>query len=403
MRAPLRQRLQATFLGTLAVLALAAGWLPAMAASLSVGDLRLEYTLPWQRADAEEETRAQSVILRREDAALTVLLPRHQARLRTPEERFYRQLETAWLAQYGQKARLDWLDAAGLRWRMVRRPSLERADAVVFHLVTVIDGRAHHLLAYAPAAAADLPEAVVQLLTAPAHAQAGQDSPAPSHHPPTTALPTVWRLDRVLRIQPGQPGLDRVMRMEQRALRGDGGITGLALQAQEQGLNAFLEGFVWVPGPDRREVKREFVHRWEVSWSAPPRLWRDDEAATIAVTSGAGSDPLRLEVGLRLCGDAESLRRLLEALERDQADAGERLETGFAACRDESSARTEAMPAAGGAAPPLLIRPPDAPSQHGAAPELLVLSLQPRTADGGPGQALLGAASVHYVYLRGRF
>ena len=403
----MQPRPQTAFLGILPALAVAAGCLPAVAASLSVGDIRLQYGPPWQRADAEEESRAESFILRQADAteALTVMAPWHHARLRMPEERFYQQLEMVWRAQYGEAARVDWLDAGGLRWRMVRRPSVDRPNAVVFHLVTVIDGRAHHLLAHAPASAAELPAFVLRLLTDPGDAHASRDTPAPSPMPAGTAPPAGWRLDRVLRIQPEQSGLDQVMSMERRAIRGESGITGLALEWKEHGLKAALEGFVWVPGPDRREIRREFMRHWEVTWAAPPQLWHDGETVAIAVGSGADSDRVGLDIRLRLlCGTADRLRELLAAAELEPGNAGERLQAGFASCRDRAAGFTQAETTvgAGETSRPILIQPLNTPVLSADEQALLVLSLQPRAEDGSPGQALLGAASVHYVYVRGR-
>lgn len=402
-----RFRPLATFHGIFAILTLLLWWMPAAAATLSVGDLRLEYGPPWQRAEADEESRLQSIILHLADATtpLTVMLPRHQPRLRMTEERFYRQLETVWRAQYGETARVDWLEAGGRRWRMVRRPSLDQTGSVVFHLVTVLEGRAHHLLAYAPTSAAELPEAIIGLLTGPVGAHEKGDTPASSTAVPATALPPHWRLERILRSQPGQSGLDHVMTLERRALKGEGGITGVALEVKEHGFKGFLQGFVWVAGPDHRTVRREFMQRWELAWAAPPQLWRDDEAAAIVVSSAAGSDRVTLGISLRyLCGGAAQLRELLDDVERAQADARQRLEAGFASCRDRVKGLTqaEATVGAGETARPILIQPPAKPTPSADEQGLLVLTLQPRVADDSQGQALLGFASVHYVYVRGQ-
>lgn len=403
----MRPSLQRIFLCLLAAQLLALGCPTAWATSVSVGALRLEYALPWERAGAEEESEAESVILRRSDttAPLTLMLPRHQARLRLPEADFYRQLETLWRGRYGEAARMDWLEADGRRWRWLRRPSLERAGDVVFHLVTVIDGHAHHLLAHAPASATELPAAVRELL----HRQDGvvelAAAPAPA---PTAAVqtpPRHWRLERIVHIRPGQAELDRLMTLERDGLGREGGITGLALEVKEQGIEAFLQGFVWVPGPGRREVRQAFLHRWELTWAAPPSLWRDDEAAAIAVSSGGGSDRVGLGIGLRfLCAEADRLGALLDGAQRGEAGAGERLEAGFASCRDKANGLTQAEVTlgAGETARPVVLQAPDFPALSAGERGLMVLTLQPRVGQGRPGQALLGAASVHYVYERVR-
>lgn len=402
MHARIEPRPQATFFGILAALTVAAGCLHAVAASLTVGDLRLQYAPPWQRADAEEESRAESVILRQTDAteALTVMLPWHNARLRVPEDRFYRQLETVWRAQYGGAARVDWLNAGGRRWRMVRRPSLDRPNAVVFHLVTVIDGRAHHLLAHAPASASELPAVVLRLLTEPSDAHA-RDTTAPPPACTETPGATGWRLSRTLRILPGQSDFDRVMGLERRAVGGDSGITGIGLELMEHSLKASLQGFVWVPGP--RAIRREFTHHWEITWTAPPQIWHDGQNIAIVADSGAGSDRGLLDIRLHwLCGTAGQLGELLDALELRPGNAGELLQAGFASCRDRAIGFTQAETTlgVGETAPPISIKPPDIPALPADAQALLVLTLQPRAEDDSPGQTLLSAASVHHIYVR---
>jgi hypothetical protein len=411
---------------------LLAGCPSALAASLTVGALELHYGPGWLRADAEEEARAESVILRQADAsALTVMVPRHHTRLRLPEARFYPQLETVWRAQYGQTARVDWLEAGGRRWRMLRRASLDRPGAVVFHLVTVIDGQAHHLLVQTPAAATELPEAVIQLLAGPAVMPDTVATPETSPQATGAALPTGWRLDRILRPQPGPAGLDQAMAQAQGALQHKGGITGLALEAREHGFTASLEGFVWVAGPNRREnppgpglaqpapprgvkkhlgrpgvfleIKRPFRHQWDLSWTAPPRLWPDGAASTLVVRSSAASDRAGLVIGLRpLCDPAGQLRAFLDAVERGEADARKRLEAGFAACRNRATGFTQAEITlkAGESSRPISLQPIATRTLLADEPKLLVLSLQPRLEDGSPGQALLEAASVHYIYVR---
>lgn len=431
----MRHRLQATLLDILAVLLLTVGYATAVAASLSVGALRLEYAPPWQRAGADEEDRLESAVLRQEGAAdaLMLLLPRHHPRLRLSPERYFEQLETIWRFQYGKEARIDWLEAGGRRWRMLRRPSLERADAVVFQLVTVIDGQAHHLLAYAPQTALELPEPVLRLVkdmaTGPqacprcapsAPADAGQDAghgatsaavdsagqaaaAAASPASPAPVAPTAsWRLERVLRIRPGPSDLDQLFATEQRALRADGGITGIALEEAEHGLKAFIEGFVWEEATQRRPEKRAFAHRWELAWDPPPEAWQEGQPAVIVARAGADSDPLRLRIGLHfVCGPAEQLRQLLEAAPRPQDDIGARLQAGHDACRGPVGGltQTEVSLSAGQTARGIALMPPAAAGPSEDEPGRLVLTLQPRIGS-GTGQALLGSASFHYVYRR---
>lgn len=351
------------------------------------------------------------------------MLPRHQPRLRMPEERFYRQLETVWRAQYGEAARLDWLEAGGRRWRMARRPSLDQPGAVVFHLVTVLEGRAHHLLAYAPLQARDLPRPVRELLDAPANAAAdvpanaaANVNAAAARGAPASAVPAVveaapqaahagaskrgrWVRQTVVRVLPDPAALEDAARREARALDGDGGVTGLALQGDEHGLTASLEGFVWAPGAHGKAVRRPFTHRWELGWTAPPQVWHDEAYAAIALSAGAFSDEAGLGIGLRyLCAGPERLREALAGLERAPGDGGERPGAEVGSCRAAGLSQAEVSAGAGRVSRPVLIQPPLAPPVLADEQGLLVLTLRPLVQSGRPGRALLGAAAVHYVY-----
>jgi len=139
---------------------------PAQAENLRVGDLVFDYASPWRRAEAAEEKGAEGLILRRQEGkqSLVVLLPQHQALLKLPAEDFFAQLQIRWQVLYGKAVKIDWVEAGGRRWLAARRPSMERSNAVVFHLVTVLNGMAHHLLVYAPVGSTALPEAVSELL-----------------------------------------------------------------------------------------------------------------------------------------------------------------------------------------------------------------------------------------------
>lgn len=142
---------------------------PAWAAEVLVGDLTVSYLPPWERALATEEDSENSAILRWQDswASMTVFLPHHQIELKSDEGRFYRQLEQQWRALYGADARVYPMELGGTRWRVCRRPSLN-GDATVFQLVTVNEGRAHHLLVVAPGRMQILPDAAEHLIASAA-------------------------------------------------------------------------------------------------------------------------------------------------------------------------------------------------------------------------------------------
>lgn len=359
--------------------------LAAVAGQLQVGELSLDYAAPWQRAEAAEERAADSAILRlaRDGELLQVLLPRHQARLRMDEAQFFKQLEFLWHAQYGRDIAVSWVEAGGRRWRMVRRPSVERPETVVFHLVTVHQGSAHHLLVYAPVSAAALPGAVRQLLQggaagppaappdppdlpsagmqlAAAQGEAAQGIPPPAAadaapplaavlpKPPapvprgdTPAAPAAaerWQLKRVVRALPRGAALDALVQREAAGLGGQGGVTGYAVEGRDHGLIGFLEGFRWMPGAHGRDRKQTCLRRWDLRWRAPEPLWTEGASIALEADFGgtAASEPeARLTLGYRLrllCGLNSRLLAAIAALERGAAGAAAELDALEAAC-----------------------------------------------------------------------
>jgi hypothetical protein len=155
------------YLGFFGLLWLLAG--PALAAEVTVGDLTLSYAAPWDRSLPKDEDAENSAILHWQEAGatMTVFLPYHQVELKVEEGRFFRQLEQKWRALYGADARVYPMEVAGTPWRVCRRPSLER-DATVFQMVTVHEGRAHHVLVIAAGRQETLPDAALQLVSSAA-------------------------------------------------------------------------------------------------------------------------------------------------------------------------------------------------------------------------------------------
>lgn len=413
-----------------AVLILFGGSQPLWAACLALGGLSVPYAPPWQRGNPEEEARLESAILRHagEAGSFTLLIPWHHPRLRLPPERYFVQLETIWRFQYGDQAELDWLEVGGRRWRLLRRPSVEREDAVVFQLVTVHKQQAHHVLAYAPKTAAQLPAPVLRLLAemsaaapaCPPYAPADEvevagrsaassvegirpASPAPPA-PAAASAPPGWRLTQTLRPRIGPTDIDQLMALEQRALVADGGITGIALEGAEHALKAFIEGFLWEEGLRRRPVKRPFARAWHLTWEPPPQVWPQGQRARLSVRLAAESEPLVLDVALiPLCGPAERLLQPLAGQQIQQADVEERLRDLSAACQAVAVAGTQAELALNSAqaASSLDLMPPDPSGLSQDQPELMVLSLRPRLG-AGAGKALLDRAAFHYIYRRQR-
>lgn len=390
-------------------LLLAIGLTAALAESVSVGDLRLDYGDAWQRASAEEEAQAESVILRQAESSglLTVIIPKHQSRLRVPEARFYQQLETVWRAGAGEALRLDWLEAGGRRWRVARRPSVEDPDRAVFHLVTVLEGHAHHLLVSVPAGVAELPPAVRRILDGEAMRQprppGGDPSQAaggPATAPPIAPPAAGWRLQRVIRVLPGSAQLDRLLARERHALAGDGGISGVMLQIPEDGLTVGLEGFIIVKGSEGRSARQPLARRWQITWSPAPAHWPDGFALEFKPRLAAGSESLVLAISLRLlCGPPQSLQPILQGLEHGSARVVRDVPVGH--CPPASGQmQAEIAALAGAGAYGVSFLAPDPPALPAGEQALLVLSVMPRVPGGGVGQALLGALAVHYVYVR---
>lgn len=381
----------------------------AQAASVRVGELAFDYDASWQRAAEEEEARADGVILRRTEAdgPLTVTMPRHPTRLRVPEARFYRQLEAVWRASAGDALRLDWLEAGGRRWRVARRPSLEDPDRAVFHLVTVLEGHAHHLLVSVPAGMAELPPAVRRILDGeamrqplPAGGDPSQAAVGPAIAPPIAPPAAGWRLQRVIRVLPGSAQLDRLLAHERHALAVDGGISGVMLQISEDGLTAGLEGFILANGSEGRSARRHLARRWQLAWSPAPAHWPDGFALEFKPRLAAGSESLVLALSLRLlCGPPQSLQPILQGLEHGSGRVVRDVPVGH--CPPASGQmQAEIAAQAGAGAYGVSVLAPDPPALPAGEQALLVLTVMPRVPGGGVGQALLGALAVHYVYGR---
>lgn len=384
-------------------------WMATLAAPVRVGALSLDYDVSWQRASDEEEARADSVILRRPEAdgQLTVTMPRQQTRLRVPEPRFYRQLEAIWRASAGDALRLDWLEVGGRRWRVARRPSVEDPDRTVFHLVTVLEGHAHHLLVSVPAGVAELPPVVRRVLDGEAMRQArppggdpSQAAGGPAIAPPIAPPAAGWRLQRVIRVLPGSAQLDRLFAHERQALAVDGGISGVMLQIPEDGLTAGLEGFIIANGSEGRSARQPLARRWQITWSPAPAHWPDGLALEFKPRLAAGSESLVLALSLRLlCGPPQSLLPILQGLEHGSARVVRDVPVGR--CPPASGQMQAEIAAQAGVGPyGVSFLAPDPPALPAGEQVLLVLTVMPRVPGGGVGQALLEALAVHYVYGR---
>lgn len=145
--------------------------LPAGAEILTLGELSLDTANAWQRADAEMESGFDSIVLhdRAEPSTLEIYLTRHRVRLKLAEAKFIEQLEQSWRRRYGAEAELSWLEIAGTRWRVCRRPS-RSGDGHIFQIVTVHSGEVYQMVATAPSMIRTLPGPVRAFLASAAWA-----------------------------------------------------------------------------------------------------------------------------------------------------------------------------------------------------------------------------------------
>lgn len=299
--------------------------MPALAGTLSVGDLAFTASAAWQRAGAEEEADFDSIILRQElapaPAALEIYLPRQRTRLKIEAAKFIEQLELGWRRRYGERVELSWLEAAGLRWRMCRRPS-RSGDGQIFQLVTLHDGEAYQLLAAAPADAETLPEPVLDLLASAAWAGPPSTGPEPARvaealmpaaadaaaavepvaplaaEPSAAPVPAEtrperpggrWQLLRSVVAVPGGKAWPALAETEGQALGPQGLVKGLGLTAQADGIEGFLEGYVWRRGEQAGEYRQPFRQHWQVLWPSLPRLWQGGDELSFDLDFSAES------------------------------------------------------------------------------------------------------------------
>lgn len=386
------------FLGTWLALLLGAVTLPAWAVSARLGDLNLHYdAVTWTRGDAAEESAEESLILRHQwqQQPVEVFVPRQRARVKGDPARFLAQLESRWRARYGASGHFAWVEAAGSRWRLLRRPSVE-GTATVFQLVTVHAGEVYLLVAMLPVAGDAMPEPLRVLLEAAtwgsgkdvatvpqaAPASAADGSAAGSEPPPATAAapsppvsasppaapaatvaPPAWRVHRRALLLPVDTDWDALSATERQRLGGEGYISGIGRSRIEDGLSWFLEGYVW-RRDSKGEERRQAVHRqWHVTWRVPEGPWRRgaplplrvDYLGPLPQTPNDGQ--LRLAARLAaVCAQIDALDGLFDALDRGQPDATTQLGSFVGEC-----------PASAQALPPLRIVVSAA--ERAAAPE----------------------------------
>jgi hypothetical protein len=402
---------------------------------VTTGELSLNPSGAWQRAPVEEEGELDSVVLRQDANGLEVFLPRHRIRPKMEAAKFIEQLEQNWRRRYGEQVAMGWLDAAGARWRVCRRPS-QSGDGQVFQIVTVRGPEVYQMVAMAPAGVEVLPEEVRSLLTgaiwaggkspagpekpvvaakpatapvapppqaaalsAPAPAAVTEvasapapvamptrvSEPAPKATPVATPAPALavvkpapvpkpaplpkvasvaapaqtaapiavakpapasepaamakapaavpakpapalvggkWRLMRTLITLPGSKAWPALAEAEGGQIGSEGLLEGLGLTAiKSDGVDAFLEGYLWHKGDDGIARKRPFRRHWRAAWSSLPETWQGGEELAfdldlLAETTGleaAGALGVRFEL-TPVCAPRKDLIRWLDGL-----------------------------------------------------------------------------------------
>lgn len=310
--------------------------LQARAASLDVEAMRVEHDAAWRRGPVEQERADEVFILDHADAAsaIQVLLLRRAPAIKGDADAYHDKLARFWRAAYGKAVRIDWLEAGGVRWHYLRRPSSENAMGV-FQLSTVFDGRAYSLLVFVPGNQVTLPLAAMEMLNGirfgvpvpETRAAAGPPSPAPP----------AWRRARTYRFALSGEALEAVATADTEHLGRDGMLTGYGLDYGEASVAWFLEGFEWKTR-EGRVTRLPWATRGRLEVEAPAELG-DASSWTLRLTlpEGEGGVTARLAVW-EACGDAASLGAALSGLNRGARAPLERLAATCATPRPASPA-----------------------------------------------------------------
>jgi hypothetical protein len=234
------------------------------AAELRGSGLTLPYASPWQRATPQQEAEDDAWLLDASELELHLAVPRHIRVLKTDADAYYAKLSENWRQRYGDAAKIDWLEVVGRKWLICRRPSRD-SGVSVFHLSTVVAGRAYSVLLFAPATAETLPQAALDLLAA---TRFGTESA-------TVAAKPAWILARIVYPQAGAEVLEALVQDDVARLGKDGMVTGYGLDFGDAVMDWFIEGYQW---------KRVDARTQQVEWKQRGRL-----AAQLAVDGGTGA------------------------------------------------------------------------------------------------------------------
>lgn len=221
--------MRAAMLGVLSIVAFLAD-----AAALRIEVLAMPYASPWQRATPQQEAEDDALLLDAPDAGLHLVVPRQTRLLKTDADAYYAKLSENWRKLYGSEARISWLESGGRKWLTCRRPSRD-SGVSVFHLSTVVDGRAYSVLLFAPTGAETLPTAALDLL---AGVRFGAEAAQATVQP-------VWVQTRTLYPKANADVLEALVQADVTRLGDDGMVTGYGLDFGESSVEWFIEGYHW--------------------------------------------------------------------------------------------------------------------------------------------------------------
>jgi len=350
----------------------------------------------WRRGSTEQETADDVFILERAaepENPLQVVVLRTAPVVRGDADAYYDRVTRFWQANYGKAVLVYWQEAAGARWRALRRPAQEQGMGV-FQLVTVHDGRAYSLLVFVPGTATTLPAPARQLL------DGIRFGPAQSPPPASAPAATRWLRAQTYRRQVAAEVLENQALVEVRRL-GDGMLTGYGLRYGESSAEWFLDGFVWLDaGANPRRSA------WEVRGALraeAPAEWSDTAPWRLSLSLPEGQEAVTARLNtLLLCGRRDALRAALERLGRGDSTAEQGLASdcatvpvplGPTALRGEPGKTASAT-----------WQLPDPALKRGAAQgeeaSLALVEVLLETAPGRrlPGEALIGGAGLFFAY-----
>jgi hypothetical protein len=372
------------------------GW----AGSLDIEAMRVEHDAAWRRGPAEQERADEVFILDHVDAANVsqVLLLRRAPVIKGDADAYHDKLARFWRAAYGKAVRIDWLEAGGVKWHYLRRPSSENAMGV-FQLSTVFEGRAYSLLVFVPGSQATLPPPVMEMLSvirfgAPLPETRAAAGPLPAAQP-------AWRRARTYRFMLSGEALEAVVMADAEHLGRDGMLTGYGLDYGEASVAWFLEGFEWKT-QEGRVTRLPWATQGRLVVEAPAELG-DASSWTLRLTlpEGEAGVSARLVVW-EACGDAASLGAALSGLNRGARAPLERLAATCATPKPAApvaSLRGEA----GKTVTATWIFPPGVGSGPAAGNpasrvRLVEAVLEPTPERTAPGSNLLQRARLFFVY-----